>query len=140
MSQKQPGPQRSIQPRAGWRNILASQALGEAQFNQGRLFEASYQNRPILRLVYDPRDNETTGKTVITVRCVLCGLKSRAFDAFQDYPLLGAVEVNTIRALLTMNTARILKHLASAHEENLGGVDDLDFFHCILDCCHLSGR
>src|SRR5688572_11723995 len=137
MSQKKPGPQRSIQPREGWENIFTAQEMGEAQFSQGYVFEASYQNRPILRLVYNPKDHETTGKAVVTVRCVLCGLQSRALDSFQDYPMIGSVEANAIRALLTMNTARILKHLATVHDVHLGGVDDLDFFNCILDCCNL---
>ena len=137
MSQRQPGPQRSIQSREGWVNVLTARDMGEAQFGQGRLFEASYDGRPVLRLVYNPVDQEATGKTVVTVRCVLCGLKSRALDSFEDYPMIGSVEANTIRPLLRMSTARILKHLAAEHDEHLGGVDDLDFFNAMLDCCNL---
>ncbi len=137
MSQKQPGPRRSITPRAGWSNIFASRDCGEAQFDQGRLYEASYQNRPMLRLVYSPRNYELTGRAVITVRCVLCGVKSRALDSFQDYPMIGTVDVSTIRLTLTMSTERTLNHLATEHHEDLGGVDDADFFNSILDCCDL---
>ena len=137
MSQKQPTPHRSITPGAGWSNIFASQDCGEAQLNQGRLYEASYQNRPMLRMVYNPRDYELTGKAVITVRCVLCGVKSRAFGSFQDYPMIGHVEVSAIRLTLEMDTGRIRNHLATQHEEDLGGVDDVDFFNSILDCCNL---
>jgi hypothetical protein len=137
MNQKQPGPHRTITPRTGWSNIFASQDCGDAQLNQGRLYKASYHNRPMLRLIYNPKDYERTGKAVITVRCVLCGVKSRAFDSFQDYPLIGTIDVSTIRRTLTMNTGRILNHLATQHQEDLGGVDDVDFFNSLLDCCHL---
>jgi hypothetical protein len=137
MSDKQTRPQRSIKPRAGWHNSLTAQACGEAQFNQGNLYEASYQNRPILRLVYNPRDHELTGRSVVTVRCMLCGVKSRAFDSFEDYPMIGTMDVNTIRPTLKMSTERILNHLAAQHGEDLGGVDDLDFFNSIMDCCDI---
>ena len=137
MSQQQPRPHRSIKPRRGWRNILASQACGDAQFNQGHLYEASYQNRPILRLVYNPADYELTGRAAVTVRCILCGVKSRALDSFEDYPMIGTVDVSTMRLTLKMSTERILNHLATEHDEDLGSVDDFDFFNCILDCCNL---
>lgn len=39
MRHKQPGPQRSLQPRQGWRNIFVSQACGDAQFHQRKLYE-----------------------------------------------------------------------------------------------------
>jgi hypothetical protein len=137
MSQPQPGSQRSITPRAGWRNIFTAQAVGAAQFNQGNLYEASYQHRPLLRFVYNLRDYELTGRSVVTVRCVLCGVKPQARNSFEDYPMIGTIDVNTIRPTLKMSTERILKHLASQHGEDLGGVDDVDFFNSILDCCNL---
>ncbi len=135
MSQKQPGPRRSITPGADWSNIFDSQDCGEAQLNQGRLYEVSYHNRPILRLVHNPKDYELTGRAVITVRCILCGVQSRALDSFQDYPMIGTIDVGTIRRTLTMSTGRILSHLATQHDEDLGGVDDADFFNSIVDCC-----
>jgi hypothetical protein len=137
MSHKQPGPQRSLQPRQGWRNIFISQACGDAQFHQGKLYEASYQHRPMLRLVYNPREHELTGRSAVSVRCMLCGVKARALDSFKDYPLIGTMDVNTIRPTLKMSTERILNHFATQHGEDFGGVDDLDFFNCIMDCCNL---
>lgn len=137
MSEQQPSPQRSIKPRDGWSNIFTAQACGEAQFNQGDLYEASYQDRPLLRLVYNPRDHELTGRSVVTVRCMLCGVQSRAMDSFEDYPMIGTIDVKTIRPTLKMSTERILNHLATQHDENLGGVNDVDFFNCVMDCCGL---
>lgn len=137
MSEKQKRPRRSIKPRDGWSNIFEAQDCGEALFGQGLLYEASYQNRPTLRMVYNPADFELTGKAVITVRCVLCGMSSRGLGSHEDYPMIGHVEVGAIRLTLHMDTGRILHHLATAHGENLGGVDDEGFFNSILDCCHL---
>ncbi len=137
MSEQQPGPRRSIQPGEGWSNLFTVQDCGEAQFNQGHLYEASYDNRPVLRLVYNIRDHELTGRSSVTVRCMLCGLKSQALGSFEDYPMIGTMDVNTIRPTLTMSTERILNHLATQHDENLGGVDDLDFFNSIMDSCDL---
>ena len=131
MSQMQPGSNRAVRPREGWRNILESRDCGEAQLQQGHLYEASYHNRPLLRLVYNHPDN------AITVRCLLCEVKSLALDSFQDYPMIGIVKVSAIRITVPMNTGRILNHLATEHQEDLGKVDDLDFFNCILDCCNL---
>jgi hypothetical protein len=131
MSQTPPSSNRAVRPRAGWRNILASQDCGEAQLQQGHLYEASYHNRPLLRLVYNHQDN------TITVRCLLCNMKSLALDSFQDYPMIGIVKVSAIRMTVPMNTGRILHHLATAHDEDLGKVDDVDLFNSILDCCHL---
>ncbi len=137
MSEKQAGPQRSITPREGWRNIFMSEDQGDAPMSQGLLYEASYHDRPILRLIYNPAHYASTGRSVITVRCVLCGLKSRAFDSFQDYPMIGHVDVHAIRRTLSMSTERIRNHLAAQHDEELGGVDDEDLFNSMLDCCHL---
>lgn len=137
MSDKQPGPPRSIHPREGWQNIFTVQASGEAQFNQGHFYEASYQDRPILRFVYNIKDHELTGRSAVSVRCMLCGMQSRALGSFEDYPLIGTMDVNTIRPTLKMSTERILNHLATQHGEDLGGVDDTDFFNSVMDCCNL---
>lgn len=131
------GPKRSIQPRDGWRNIFTVQACGDAQLHQGDLYEASYRDRPTLRFVYNPKDFEDTGRASVTVRCMLCGLKARAFDSFEDYPMIGVMDVNTIRPTLKMSTERILNHLAAQHDENFGGVDDADFFNSVMDGCGL---
>jgi len=137
MSDKPTGVQRRIQPREGWRNIFTVQDCGDAQFNQGNLYEASYRDRPVLRLVYNPRDQELTGRSVVTVRCILCGMRSRAMASFEDYPMIGTMDVKTIRPTLKMSTERILNHLANEHGEDLGGVDDLDFFNSVMGCCGL---
>ncbi len=137
MSPTPKGPQRSIKPRDGWHNIFTVQAYGEAPHHQGNLYEASFRDRPTLRLIYNPRDYELMGRASITVRCMLCGLKTRALDSFEDYPMIGTVDVNTIRPTLKMSTERVLNHLAAQHDEDLGGVDDLDFFNSIMDCCDL---
>ncbi len=84
-----------------------------------------------LRLVYNHQDN------AITVRCLRCAVKSLAMDSFQDYPMIGIVKVSAIRITVPMNTGRILNHLATHHQEDLDGVDDLDLFNCLLDCCNL---
>lgn len=130
MSQAQSS-NRAVRPRAGWSNILTSRDCGEAQLNQGRLYEASYHDRPLLRLIYNHLDN------AITVRCLLCDVKSLAMDSFEDYPMIGIVKVSAIRITVPMNTGRILTHLATEHQEDLDNVDDVDFFNCILDCCNL---
>ena len=137
MSDKQPSPLRSIKPREGWRNIFTARDCGEAQFNQGNLYEADYRDRTVLRLIYNPRDHEVTGRSVVTVRCMLCGMQSRAMESFQDYPMIGTIDVKTIRPTLKMSTERILNHLANEHGEDLGGVSDLDFFNSVMDCCGL---
>ena len=137
MSDKPTGVQRRIQPREGWRNLFTVQDGGEAQFNQGHLYEASYRDRPVLRLVYNHKDQELTGRSVVTVRCMLCGLQSRAMNSFEDYPRIGTMDVQTIRPTLKMSTERILNHLANEHGEDLGGVDDLDFFNSVMDSCGL---
>ena len=137
MSENQPAPPRSITPREGWQNIFESQDIGEAQFNQGRLYEVSYQGEPMLRLIYNPEDYVFKGSAIVTVRCLLCGLKSRALGSFEDYPMIGMIDVSTIRMTLTMSTGRVLNHLATQHDQNFGGVDDEDFFNSILDCCNL---
>jgi hypothetical protein len=137
MSEKQTGPRRLIKPRDGWSNIFTAQDCGNAQFGQGRLYEASYQDRPILRLVYNSADFELTGKAVLTVRCVLCGISPRGLGSHDDYPMIGHVEVGAIRLTLHMDTGRILNHLATQHDEDLGGVNDEDFFNSVLDCCRL---
>ncbi len=137
MSEQPSGPQRSIKPREGWSNIFTTQDCGEAQFNQGNLYEASYRDRPVLRFIYNPRDHELTGRSVVTIRCMLCGIQPRAMDSFEDYPMIGTVDVKTIRPTLKMSTQRILSHLATEHDEDLGGVNDVDFFNSVMDCCGL---
>ena len=131
MSEKQPTSNRSIQPREGWSNAFTSEDLGEAPFQQGHIFQAHYQDRPVLRLIYNQLDN------AITVRCALCEKKALALDSFEDYPMIGIIKVSAIKLTLTMNTGRILNHLSKEHSEDLGGVDDLDFFNSALDCCNL---
>ena len=131
MSEKPATNNRVIHPGEGWQNIFASRDCGQSQFNQGRVYEASYGDRPVLHLVHVPVDNE------IIVRCALCDVKSLAFDSFQDYPMIGIVKISARRMTLTMNTGRILNHLQTEHEERLGGVDDVDFFNSVLACCNL---
>ena len=137
MSDKQPGPRRSIKPQEGWINPLTSRDCGQAQLGQGLLYEASYQNRPCLRLIYNPRDYELTGKATIIVRCIHCGVQSQGLGSFEDYPMVGTIEVGTRKLTLKMSTERILNHLKDDHQENLDDLDDVDFFNAILDCCDL---
>ncbi len=137
MSEQQSSPQRSIKPRDGWSNIFTAKACGEAQFNQGLLYEASYQDRPVLRFIYNPRDYAVTGRAVVTIRCILCDIQPRAMESFEDYPMIGTVDVKTIRPTLKMSTERILNHLATEHDETLGGVNDVDFFNSVMGCCDL---
>ena len=51
--------------------------------------------------------------------------------------MIGIVSVNATALLVPMNTPRILKHLAETHQETLDGIDDLEFFNSVLDCCDL---
>jgi hypothetical protein len=68
---------------------------------------------------------------------MLSGAQPRAMDSFKDYPMIGTIDVKTIRPTLKMSTERILNHLATQHDEDLGGVSDLDFFNSVMDCCGL---
>ena len=137
MRDKQPGPRRSIKPPDGWCNPLISRDCGEAQLSQGLLYEVCYQNRPLMRLIYNPKDYELTGKATILVRCIPCGVHAQGLGSFEDYPMMGTIEVGTRKLTLKMSTERLLNHLSEKHQEDLGGMDDIEFFNSILDCCHL---
>ena len=84
-----------------------------------------------MRLVFDQRDDE------ITVRCLRCAEQSQAFGRFRAHPIIGIVSINATALLVPMNTPRIMRHLADTHDEMLGGIDDVDFYNCLLDCCGL---
>ncbi len=122
---------RVVFPPQGWQNTLEAEHVGPDRFGNGQMYDVSYRGEPLIRLVYDARDDE------ITVRCLLCPPQARAGGRFQDYRMIGIISINATALLVPMNTPRILKHLADVHGEDLGGIDDTDFFNCLLDCCEL---
>ena len=122
---------RAVHPPAGWRNPLASEYVGPDRFGNGQVYDAARDGAPLLRLIHDPRDEE------ITVRCLRCEPRSQADGRFLAYRMIGIVSVNATALLVPMNTPRILKHLADVHQETLDGIDDLEFFNSVLDCCDL---
>ena len=122
---------RAVFPPDGWRNSFESEHVGPDRFGNGQMYDASINGSPLMRLIYDARDDE------ITVRCLRCDQQDQAGGRFQDYRMIGIVSVNATALLVPMNSPRIMKHLADVHDEPLAGIDDMDFFNCLLDCCDL---
>lgn len=122
---------RAVFPSEGWRNSFESEHVGPDRFGNGQIYDASLNGSPLIRLIYDARDDE------ITVRCLRCEQQAQAGGRFQDYRMIGIVSVSATPLLVPMNTPRIMKHLADAHGENIPDIDDVDFFNCLLDCCEL---
>lgn len=122
---------RVVFPPEGWQNSLECKSVGPDRFGNGQMFDTSYHGAPLVRLIFDPRDEQ------ITVRCLLCDQQLQAGGRFQDYRMIGIISVNATALLVPMNTPRIMKHLADVHDETLGGIDDFDFFNCLLDSCDL---
>ncbi len=122
---------RVVYPPEGWRNPLESEFIGPDRFGNGQMFDTSLQGAPLIRLIYDARDDQ------ITARCLRCDRQDQAGGRFQDYRMIGIISINATALLVPMNTPRIMKHLADVHEISLDGIDDMDFFNCLLDCCDL---
>ena len=122
---------RVVHPPEGWTNSLTTEYVGPDQFGNGEAYDAGLDDSPLIRLIYDERDEE------ITVRCLRCEPQSQAAGRFTAYPMIGIVSINATTLLVPMNTPRILRHLADRHGENLGDIDDMDFFNCLLDSCGL---
>ena len=122
---------RVVYPPEGWTNSLASEPMGPDRFGNGQMYDTSLNGSPLIRLIYDARDEQ------ITARCLQCDQQDQAGGRFQDYRMIGIISINATSLLVPMNTPRIMKHLADVHGETLAGIDDLDFFNCLLDCCDL---
>ena len=122
---------RVVFPPDGWQNPLQSEHVGPDRFGNGLMYDATISGAPLIRLVYDARDDQ------ITVRCMRCDLQDQAGGRYQDYRMIGIVSINATALLVPMNTPRIMKHLADVHEEPLSGIDEMDFFNSLLDCCEL---
>ena len=122
---------RVVHPPEGWTNSLTAEYVGPDQFGNGEVYDAQFGGEPLVRLIFDQRDDE------ITVRCLRCEEQSQAFGRFIAHPMIGIVSINATALLVPMNTPRIMKHLAEVHEEPLHGIDGMDFFNCVLDLCGL---
>ena len=122
---------RVVYPPDGWQNSLVSEAIGPDRFGNGQMFDASLHDSAVIRLIYDARDDQ------ITVRCLRCDQQDQAGGRYRDYRMIGIVSINATALLVPMNTPRIMKHLSDVHDVPLDGIDDLDFFNCLLDCCDL---
>ena len=122
---------RVVRPPEGWTNSLIAEYVGPEQFGNGEVYDTQLGGEPLVRLIFDQRDDE------ITVRCLRCEEQSQAFGRFMAHPMIGIVSINATALLVPMNTPRIMKHLADVHEETLGGMDGTDFFNCLLDSCGL---
>ena len=152
---------RVVYPPEGWRNPLTAEYVGPDQFGNGQVYDvrlndagqndapsddalsddfplndapsdnAPSDDAPLLRLVHDARDEE------ITVRCLRCPPRSQADGRFLAYRMIGIISVNATALLVPMNTPRIIRHLADAHQETISSISDLDFFNSVLDCCEL---
>jgi len=122
---------RVVYPPEGWTNSLAAEYIGPDQFGNGEVYDARLDGEPFLRLIYDQRDEE------ITVRCLSCDQRAQPAGRFTAYPMIGIVSINATELLVPMNTPRIMRHLADRHEETLYGMDDMNFFNCLLDSCGL---
>ena len=118
---------RVVHPPEGWTNSLTAEYVGPDRFGNGEVFDARLGGEPLVQLIFDQRDDE------ITVRCLRCEEQSQAFGRFMAHPMIGIVSINATALLVPMNTPRIMKHLADVHEERLNGIDDMDFFNCLLD-------
>lgn len=122
---------RVVHPPEGWSNSLTAAYAGADPFGNGEMYDAQLDGAPLLRLVFDQRDEE------ITVRCLRCEARSQASGRFMAHPMIGIVSINATALLVPMNTPRIMRHLAGVHDETLNGIDDMDFFNCLLDSCGL---
>ncbi len=122
---------RVVYPPEGWTNSLSAEYVGPDQFGNGEVYDVRHKGTPLIRLIFDERDEE------ITVRCLLCEPQLQAAGRFTAYPMIGIISINATALLVPMNTPRIMRHLADRHGEILGGMDDVDFFNCLLDCCGL---
>ena len=122
---------RVVFPPEGWTNSLAAEYVGLDQFGNGEVYDAEPDGVPLIRLIYDHRDEE------ITVRCLRCEPQAQAAGRFTAYPMIGIVSINATALLVPMNTPRIMKHLSDRHGEMLDGMDEFDFFNSLLDCCGL---
>ena len=122
---------RVVYPRDGWSNALAAEYVGPDPFGNGEMYDAQRDGAPLIRLIFDPRDEE------ITVRCLRCAPQSQALGRFTAHPMIGIVSVNATALLVPMNTPRIMRHLSGTHGETWEGVDDMDFFNSLLDSCGL---
>ncbi len=122
---------RAVYPPEGWQNSFESEHIGPDRFGNGLMYDASLQGSPLIRLIYDARDDQ------ITVRCLRCDQQDQAGGRYQDYRMIGIVSINATALLVPMNTPRIMKHLSDVHEVAMNGIDDMDFFNCLLDCCEL---
>ena len=122
---------RVVYPPEGWTNSLAAEYVGPDQFGNGEVYDVQIDGVPLIRLIYDARDEE------ITVRCLRCEPRPQAAGRFIAYPIIGIVSINATALLVPMNTPRIMRHLADQHGETLGGMNDVEFFNCLLDCCGL---
>ena len=122
---------RVVYPPEGWTNSLEAEYIGPDQFGNGEVYDVPYQGAPLMRLIYDERDEE------ITVRCLLCEPQSQAAGRFTAHPMIGIISINATALLVPMNTPRITRHLADRHGETIGGMDDVEFFNSLLDCCGL---
>ena len=109
----------------------AGASVDDAPLNDATTADAPLDSAPLLRLVHDARDEE------ITVRCLRCPPRSQADGRFLAHRMIGIISVNATALLVPMNTPRIIRHLADAHQETLGSISDLDFFNSVLDCCEL---
>ncbi len=122
---------RIVFPPEGWTNSLTAESMGTDRFGNGLVYHTQYNGAPLVQLIYDARDEE------ITVRCLQCEQQDQAFGRFQAYPMIGIVSINATALLVPMNTPRIMKHLAETHDVTLDGMDDLNFYNCVLDSCEL---
>ena len=122
---------RVVHPPDGWTNPFSAEFMGPDRFGNGEVYDARLGAEPLIRLIYDQRDDE------ITVRCLRCEEQSQAFGRFTAHPMIGIVSINATALLVPMNTPRIMKHLSDVHEETLNDMDGTDFYNCLLDCCGL---
>ena len=122
---------RVVFPPEGWTNSLEADFIGADQFGNGEVYDAKWNGEPLVRLIYDARDEE------ITVRCLRCAEQTQAAGRFTAHPMIGIISINATSLLVPMNTPRIMRHIADRHEEPLEGLDDVSFFNSVLDSCGL---
>ena len=51
---------RVVYPPEGWTNSLAAEYIGPDQFGNGEVYDAQLDGAPLIRLIYDERDEEIT--------------------------------------------------------------------------------
>ena len=49
---------RVVYPPEGWSNWLAAEYVGPDQFGNGEVYDAQLDGAPLIRLIYDQRDEE----------------------------------------------------------------------------------